>query len=468
MKNDSENRTGSTSGSKGFRPHWLRLVRVIGRRNRNEAWLLFFMSAVIGFIAGTGAWLLKLLIKVVSRLLTSGLSVEHINWILLPLPILGLILTLILTKYLFRRDIAHGVEHIRHDVKKHRYRLSPNLIWQNIVAASATIGFGGSAGAEGPIAYSGAAAGSSVGRFFMMSPAAMRTLIGIGAGAGIAGIFKSPVGGIFFVLEVLEFPMTTMQVMALAVACVIASLSCFVFSGFTPDVVFHTHYPMEPRLLWIVILMAVFCGLYSVYYTAVKDRMDKVFKRISSTWIRVLMTGLSLSVCIFLFPSLYGEGYGVATDLINGQYMELGQYSLLSFIEGKEWLIPVSAAAILLVKSALVSAATNGGVAGEFAPTLFAGSVAGFLFAYMANLIFGCSLPVGHFAVAGMAAVMAGTIHAPLMAIFIVVEMSQGFHFFLPVSIAATVSYLTVKTVAPNSRFRAALHDDILAINRKK
>lgn len=439
------------------------------RRNLASNSLFLIICICVGFLSGTGAWLLKLLIKWVSLLLTTGLSPVSFNWRFLILPLAGILLTGIFTRYIIRRDISKGVGKVREDLSTKHYKLSPSLMWTNIFGSTITLGFGGSAGSEAPIAYTGAAVGSNIGRLFNMPPEKLRMLVGIGAGAGIAGIFKAPVGGLLFTLEVLELEMTTFSVLAMALACIVSALTCFAFSGFQPDVRFFDIQPFDPHFLWWMIPLGIFCGLYSVYYNYLKRKTDKMLLRMGNPWVKNISAGIILSVGVFLFPAFYGEGYGIATDLINGQFYKLVDFSLFEQYEGAVYVLPLCALGILLLKSALVSCATSGGgVAGDFAPTLFSGAVAGFLFSYTLNHLFGVELPACNFALAGMAAVMAGTIHAPLMAIFIVVEMSQGYTFFMPVCIAAIISYVIMKIITPRTWFSDTRHDDILSLRKKQ
>lgn len=438
------------------------------KRNFASNSLFLIMAAVVGLTTGTCAWFLKLLIRKLTHLFTSGMSPLDFNYRLLLLPMLGILFTGIFSRYIAKTDVSHGVAHINKDLNVKRYKYSLKVIWANIFGNTLTLGFGGSAGSEGPIAYTGAAIGSNVGRFFNMSDDVLRVLIGIGAGAGIAGIFKSPVGGVLFTLEVLEIQMSAFNVLALFVACIVSSLTCFGFSNFRPDVLFIDVSPFDPTYLGWTIVLGVVCGLYSVYYNTIKQRLDIFFNGIRNPWIKNILAGLSLSVFIFFFPAFYGEGYGIATDLINDKFIPLVEYSIFGQYIDHVWLLPVCALAIILLKSLLVSASTSGGgIAGDFAPTLFAGAVTGFLFGYVINEICGTDLPACNFALAGMAAVMSATIHAPLMSIFLVVEMSQGYTFFLPVSVAAAVAYITMKLITPDSKFREARHDDILSLRKK-
>ncbi|MDE6255957.1 MAG: chloride channel protein, partial [Muribaculaceae bacterium] len=334
---------------------------------------------------------------------------------------------------------------IKRDLQDGQYRLSSNLMYTNIVGCSVTIGLGGSAGAEGPSAYTGAAIASNMARWLHIDDRWMRLLVGIGAGAGIAGIFKSPVGGALFTLEVLGLELSTLPVIALVTACLISSCTALAFGGFAFDLKFVDYISFDPsNFLWMT-LLGLFCGLYSVYYNSSKQMMAKLLNGVANPWFRALTGGLTLSVAIFFFPSLFGEGYTLVDKIINCRPSELLSYSPFYTGLSSTGLLMLITAGVLLLKGMMVSATINGGgVAGDFAPTLFAGCLAGYLFGMIMNTWFGFSLPVENYALLGMAGVMTGTVKAPLMAIFITAEMSNSYQFMFGFLIVSAVSYAVV------------------------
>lgn len=441
---------------------------IIGHLTLNARFVL--LSFAIGITAGVGTMAMKYFIKKITGVLMSTVTESGANWELLVYPIAGVVLTYAICKYLMKRNLEGGVERTRHVLSSRQYYMPPELCYDSIIAASLTLGFGGSAGAEAPIAYTGAAIGSNIARIFGLTPAHVRAAIAIGAGAGIAAIFISPIGGALFTLEVMQVQMTSLGVISLVLACIVAAMTCYWGTGFNFDIDFTVSNAFDPTHIGWMVLLGILCGLYSIYYSYMKDRNDQRLKKIKNGWIKALVAGGTLSIMIFLLPSLYGDGYNILAKAINNQDVTTLLHSPLhALAEHHSW-IPIAAiGVVLLIKSTLVSATVSGGaVAGEFAPTLFAGGLAGYLFAYLANTFLGCHLPVQNFALIGMAAVMAGVIHAPLMAIFITVEMSCSYVYMLGVFITAFTSYLVVKIFTPNSVWRSAVHDDVAALQKSK
>ncbi|MDE7441994.1 MAG: chloride channel protein [Muribaculaceae bacterium] len=403
---------------------------------------LLIAVVAIGVVTGLATFLMKECIKWIGKLASIGLHSDGSNYLLLLLPVVGIFLAMVFQRYLLKEDLSHGTAMIKRDLQNGQYKLRSNLMYTNIIGCSVTIGFGGSAGAEGPSAYTGAAIASNFARWLHIDDRWLRLLIGIGAGAGIAGIFKSPVGGVLFTLEVLGLELSTLPVIALVAACLISSCTALAFGGFAFDLKFVDYISFDPsNFIWMT-LLGVFCGIYSIYYDTSQQAAGRFFNGISNPWFRALMGGMVLSAAIFFFPSLFGEGYGIVDKIINCRPSELLSFSPFYTGMSTTGLLMLVTAGVLLLKGIAVAATINGGgVAGDFAPTLFAGCLAGYLFGLMMNTWFGFNLPVENFALLGMAGVMAGTIKAPLMAIFITAEMSNSYQFMFGFLLVAAVSY---------------------------
>lgn len=431
-----------------------RIVRLaqLRRKYLSDNTSMFVVAAIVGLITGMAAALLKWIIALISLLLTSGYHAAAANWQFLIIPVAGIVLTGIFVRYILRIDITNGTSKLISDVRHKMYRLNPRITYGSMIASSLTLGFGGSAGSEGPIAYVGAAIGSTLGRLARFSPRLMKIMMGCGAGAGIAGIFKAPVGGFLYTLEVLRMELSTISVMAVLTSAVIAAMTAFVCSGFTIDLVFDGIHTFDPSITVWYLILGLFCGIYALYYSTVMARMQRVYDHISNPWLRNLSGGVILAAAVFMFPVLYGEGYSSMARILACDSEVISGGSAFGLTTSASTIL-LMAGGILLLKSFASSAAnSSGGVAGDFAPTLFAGCIAGFLFASFFNFAGLSSLSVADFAFVAMAGVMAGVVRAPLMALFLVVEMTGCYTLFLPALIVAAVSFGVVR-LASRSRF---------------
>lgn len=424
------------------------------RRNLSDKAFVFILATGVGLLSGFGAFLLKRMVAGVSHLLTHALRAGGANWQLLLIPLAGIVLTGILCRYVLKARLAHGVSQLMKSLSQKIYKLKSNILYGPMLASTITLGFGGSAGSEGPIAYTGAAIGSRVAQLFRLSPHSMMIMVGCGAGAGIAGIFKSPLGGALFTLEVLRMPMTTFSVMVLLVTAVTAAMTAFVLSGCTLDIPFDQCVAFDPGLLPYVLALGLFCGFYSLYYTFVMKKISQMLNSLRNPWVRNTAGGGILALLVFCFPALYGEGYGVIGKVINGDFNAILADSMFAGMGGGSEMLMLVAGATLMVKCFATSATNSGGgVSGDFAPTLFAGCMGGFFFASLLNQLFGLHLPEAHFAFFAMAGVMAGAIRAPLMAMFLTCEMGAAYSFFLPLMLTAAISFGIVRLFTADSFF---------------
>lgn len=417
-------------------------MAAVRRVSNKDKTAVIVIAVFVGLAAGAMAFLLKSMIGWTTDVVLHHLEPTHANYYLLIWPLAGIVLTGLYQRYVLHRNIEHGVERIEEGLRQRHYNLGSQYIYSPMIASTLTLGFGGSAGSEGPIATVGGAIGGSLGTKLGLRPETVRVLIGCGAGAGIAGIFKSPVGGILFTLEVLQLELTTMTVLAQFVACIVSAMTAYVLSGCTYDINFDQTVPFNIHILPWVIGLGVFAGIYSLYYRLIMRKLRGFFESIGRPLTRNIVSGVMLAVLVFAFPSLYGEGYGVLSKLINGEHAVLSNAGIFAAFGAGRWMIIAVAAMILLCKPvACCSSNSGGGVAGDFAPVLFAGAIAGFFFGMMVNALFGLDIPVSNMVFVGMAALMAGVVKAPLMAIFLTAEMADGYQYFLALLIASYVSY---------------------------
>lgn len=408
---------------------------------------IYLMALATGLLCGLGAGLLKLGIGWVTREIFSTFHVHSGNFTFFVLPVAGILLATVFGALIVHRQMAHGSEHVAHDMATGNVDLSPRLMVSPIIGCIFTLGLGGSAGAEGPIAYTGGAVGSNVGKVLGVDKAALGQMVGVGAAAGIGGIFMAPIGGVMFALEVLRMPQSLKWVLSLVLSSLTAALTCYIMLGCHTDVTFVPAMRFDLRLIPLVVLCGVFCGLYSMYYRKMMRLCRSGFSRISNIWVKAVVGGVVLAVLLFAFPALYGEGYNTLRLLMRGDVRTVVSYGPFYRLGIEDGWLALIMGGLLMVKP-LATSATNdsGGIGGNFTPTFFAGGVAGFLFAFFLNHFMGLHLPVAIFSFFGMAGVMAGAVRAPLMAIFIAAEMTGLYGFILPLTIVALTS-LTVSLV---------------------
>lgn len=415
---------------------------------------LFVAASVVAVLAAVVARLLKLSVGYLSSTLVAFVNTDRGRWLLLILPVAGLLLTQLFIKVVAHRELAHGVRRLMRTLKSDSGEFAPDLIYTPIVATTLTLGFGGSAGSEDPIAYTGAAIGGNFARRLGMRPQQVRLLAGCGAAAGIAGIFSAPLAGALFTIEVLRLPLSTLTVTVLIVASLIAGLVSYVLSGCAIDIDFTYWAAISADIYPYVMMFGLFCGLYSIYYSYMMKWIESTLDKIRSRVLRTVLAGSVVSLVLYFLPSLYGEGYDIVGRLVNGDFWSIAAGSLSVKLLPPDLSLIGVAGAVLLTKCLAAGATTCGGVAGDFAPALFAGSVAGVLFASVFNFLFSLSLPVGLFALFGMSGVMSGAIRAPLMAIFLTVEMTAGYGYLLPLSLVASLSFAVVSLFKVDSFYK--------------
>lgn len=409
---------------------------------------LYIAAFVTGLLSGLAAGALKWLIGGLTWILHLGFNPDGLNWWLIVAPVIGVAAAAFFSRRILRHPLSNGTVHVKRDLESGKVSWPSKMMIGPMIGTTLTLGFGGSAGSEGPIAYTGAALGSNVGRRLGASEETLRLLVAIGAGAGIAGIFKAPVGGALFTLEVLRPAMMSAgAVLPLFIACITAGLIAYAVSGLTLDLSFTHVQAFDWHLFPWVILLGIICGLYSAYYARLITHTAHFYTGLKNPWTACVLSGLSIGVLLLLFPSLYGEGYGAVNHLLNGSPEEILSGSPFRNVGTIGFLLVILG--IIAVKSYATGATNNGGgVGGNFAPTLFAGAMMGYLFAATINLVFGQHLPVGDFAFIAMAGVMAGAVRAPLMAIFLVAEMSAAYIMLIPLGTAAAISYGIVRLLS--------------------
>ena len=404
---------------------------------------LLLLSFVVGVCAGLAAVLLTTCIDGIKHLLDNRLSLSY-NIQYLLLPGIGMLISLLLLRYLIRDNIGHGVTKVLLAVSRGESKIKPHNMWSSVLTSSITIGFGGSVGAEAPIVYTGAAIGSNMGRFFDLSYRNVTILLGCGAAGAIAGIFKAPLAGVLFTMEILLFNISLSSMLPLLISTISATVVAYIFRGQTPMFAC-TLTPFSMGNIPFYIIMGVILGFGSLYFTGTTLWLEDKLAKISNAYVKWVFCALGLGLMIFLFPQLYGEGYEVLGDLLNGREVEVEGNSILSFMTGSGWGAAAFFALVFFTKViAMTVTNAGGGNGGTFGPTLFCGAIAGFVLARCFNLM-GASVPEQNFVLVGMAALMAGVMQAPMTAIFLIAEISGGYQLLIPLILTATVSYGTVR-----------------------
>ncbi|MFV0418427.1 MAG: chloride channel protein [Dysgonomonas sp.] len=432
-------------------------------KNVKEKQMVLFVSFLIGIFTALAAFLLKTLIHFIQNILTSSFLTQGANYMYLIYPAIGILLAGLYVRYVVKDDISHGVTKILYAISQRKSFIKLHNVYTSIVASSITIGFGGSVGAEAPIVLTGSAIGSNLGRLFKVEQRYLMLLIGCGAAGAIAGIFKAPIAGLVFVVEVLMLDLTTFTVLPLLVTSVTAATISYMTMGTTAMFSYaHTQDFALERIPY-VILLGIFCGIVSLYFTRAMNRIEDIFRKLSY-WQKYALGASILSVLIFLMPPLYGEGYDTINALIGGSkdYGHLLDNSLFFQFKDHRWMIILFMGGVLLMK-VFASSSTNGagGTGGIFAPSLFLGCIAGFIFSFVVNhsdfTTYAPILPEENFALMGMAGVMAGVMHAPLTGTFLIAELTGGYELLLPLMIVSICSYAFMKLFEPHSIYSMRL-----------
>lgn len=421
---------------------------------------VLLLSFFVGIFTSILAYLLKQFISWIASLLTAGFDATGSNWLFLVYPVVGIFLTALFIKYVVNDDIGHGVTKILYAISRRQGHIRRHNCWSSVIASGITIGFGGSVGAESPIVLTGSAIGSNLGRLFKVDHKTLMLLIGCGASGAIAGIFKAPIAGLVFTLEVLMIDLTMASLLPLLVSSITALVMMYIFTGTSAEFSFTLDNAFAVERIPTSILLGIFCGLVSLYFTRAMNFCEDVFRKFSNMYVKLLLGGSVLSVLIYVFPPLYGEGYGMISLLLEGTSMQDWQAVMNnSMFYGDQNMLLIYLGLIVLFK-VFASSATNGGggCGGIFAPCLFLGCISGFIFSRVWNINqLGVYVPEKNYALLGMAGVMSGVMHAPLTSIFLIAELTGGYNLFVPLMIVSLVSYLTIISFEPNSVYTTRL-----------
>ena len=431
------------------------------QRHVSDRELVLVLAFMVGFLASLAAYVLHFIIHEIKDLITSGFQVATINWLYLLYPVIGIWLTSLFVKYVVRDNISHGITRVLYAISTKQSRLKGHNTWSSIVASAITIGFGGSVGAEAPIVLTGSAIGSNLGKIFHLDNRTLMLLVGCGATAAVSGIFKAPIAGLVFTLEILMVDLTMASLLPILLSSVTATCFSYFFTGGSAMYDFKMDYLWSLERVPATILLGIACGFLSLYFMRLMSWCENGYGKLSKyPYLKLLTGGVVLSSLIFLFPSLYGEGYDSLGLFIEGKTLtDWMQVMSGSMFAGQTKYLVLYVGLVMMTK-VFATSATNGagGCGGTFAPSLFIGGFGGFFFARLWNIEqLGVYIPEKNFTLYGMAAVMAAVMHAPLTGIFLIAELTGGYQLFIPLIIVTISSYLTINIFEHHSIYAVRL-----------
>ena len=448
----------------------MRFYRNIHRwrlRHMSEQSFLLLLSVVVGLMSGMAAVLLKNLVHHAGRAVSQLASLSPVggNLVMLVFPVVGILLTVLFVRYVVHGEMGHGLPEVLLAISRKGGELPKKNMWTSLVASTLTVAFGGSVGLEAPIASTGSAIGSNIGRLFRLSPKSVRLLLGCGAAGAIAGIFKAPFAGVLFVLEVFMFDLTATTALPLLLSALTASTVAYFLMGTGVEFRFTVNEPFALSQLPFYMVLGVFCAAVSIYFLRTTDRVEGWFARRRNPWVRMLLGGALLGVLVMLFPPLYGEGYWMLRELLVGSSESLFSGTLYSAWSGNAW-VTLALLLLLILLKAVATATTigSGGVGGTFGPSLIIGGLSGYFIALLCNQLGLPQQNAANFALVGMAAVMTGVMHAPFMATFLIADITGGYGLLVPLLTASAATYLCISPFEHHSIYarKLAVNGDLL------
>lgn len=423
----------------------------------NDKQFILILSVIIGISVGFAAVIIKNLVHLIQSLLTSGFDREANNYFYFLFPTVGILLTILFVKFILKQRVGHGIPGVLYAISKTNGKVKSHNLFSSIIASAFTVGFGGSVGLEGPTVATGAAIGSNIGRLLRLNYRQIILLLGCASAGAMSAIFKAPIAAIVFALEVIMLNLSMSSLVPLLISSATAALTSYFFLGQNVLYTFELTHTFQMNNIPFYLGLGVFCGLVSVYFTRMYMFITGLFEKMKSWYYKLLTGGIILGILIFFVPSLYGEGYQAINNCLNGDFSYLFDYSL--YYEQRDSILAMFIILIVIILFKVVATSVtfgSGGVGGIFAPTLFVGANTGLFFGKICNQL-GFDIPESNFALVGMAGLLAGVIHAPLTAIFLIAEVTGGYGLFMPLMITATVSYATIKIFETNSVYTIQL-----------
>lgn len=415
---------------------------------------LYILSVIVGFLAGIGAVTLKNLTHFIFEFLRTGFIKEiHIGFYFV-FPIIGLCLTLLVIKFIIRKKIGHGIPSTLYAISKREAIMYRFQMWASVITAPLTVGFGGSVGLEGPTVATGCALGSNFARLFHLDQRSRTVLVGCAAAGAMAAIFKAPIAAIVFAVEIFTLELTMASMIPLLLASISAVITSHFFLG--NEVLLHFEIQDNFHLddIPFYIVLGIGCSLISIYFTRVYMWTHAFFKKINSPWMKLLIGGSLIGIIVYFIPPLFGEGFETINGVLRGDATAILENNIFNASTEKFWMVVLLLFGLIVFKViAMALTFGAGGVGGVFAPTLFIGSITGYVVSEIVNYfkIVSHTVSQSNFAMVGMAGLMAGVLHAPLTAIFLIAEITGGYELFIPLMIVSSISFLVTKNFIENS-----------------
>ncbi|MCK4569242.1 MAG: chloride channel protein [Bacteroidales bacterium] len=413
---------------------------------------IMILSVIIGFLAGLGAVLIKNGVHLIKDLLTSNIVANYQNYLFFFLPAIGILISVLYIRFIVRKHVGHGIPSVLFAISRNHGVIKRHNIFSSIITSVFTVGFGGSVGLEGPTVATGAAIGSNLGQMFRLNYKQITLLLGLASAAAMSAIFKSPIAAVVFAIEVIMIDLTMASLLPLLIASVTGVLTSYFFLGQAVMYPFNIKVAFMMEDIPYYILLGLLAGLVSVYFTKMYIFVESSFTRIKTWYAKWIAGGAILGILLFFFPSLYGEGYDAVNSCLQGDYSPLFNNSLFYGLENEIIMVFVLFLLILFFKAIATSVTFGaGGIGGIFAPTLFMGAYTGLFFTTFLKYLGIDHLNPSNFALVGMGGLIAGVLHAPLTAVFLIAEITSGYQLFVPLMITATISYVTIRIFVKNS-----------------
>lgn len=426
--------------------------------NIDQVKLVYFLSLVVGLLSALAAAALKYSVHYIHEILTEGITPGSGTYLYLAFPLIGMFLTYLFVRFIVKDNIRHGISRILFSISRRKSHLKTHNTWTSLVASSLTIGFGGSVGAEAPIVLTGSSIGSAIGRFFKLNYKNITLLIGCGAAGAVSGIFKAPIAGIVFTLEILLLDLTISSIVPLLISSVTAATVAYFLMGNKVLFSFNIEGAFNiANIPWYLVL-GVASGLLSLYFSKMTLFVEGNYQKIRNSYLKLILGGIVLGGLIYLFPPFFGEGYETIMSLLQGNSDLIFKNSIFSQYSDSFLAVILFMTGLVLLK-VIASSSTNGagGVGGIFAPTLFIGGINGFVVSSVLKRFFSVDLPDNRFVLVGMAGVMAGVMHAPLTAIFLIAEITGGYNLLIPLIITSTAAFITTRSFEKHSIYHVQL-----------